>query len=167
MYKKVSILGDNVKKLILILLLLLLILPIKINALSSDYKDVLKDIVKVSSSKDKINIYLFYGDGCPHCEKEMTFLDEIKVKYGNKVNIYKYETWYNDNNLELMKKIKELMQEDVSGSVPLTVVGEKSYMGYSEYVGEKIENQIIKYLEILKPSESSHPVMLGFVFSVV
>ena len=28
---------------------------------------------------DKITLYLFYGDGCPHCAEEKLFLDENNV----------------------------------------------------------------------------------------
>ena len=27
-----------------------------------------------AQSQNKINLYFFYGDGCPHCEKEDVFL---------------------------------------------------------------------------------------------
>ena len=30
---------------------------------------------------DKITLYLFYGDGCPHCASEKLFLEEIKDEY--------------------------------------------------------------------------------------
>ena len=30
----------------------------------------------VNASEKKLNIYLFYGDGCPHCALEEEFLDD-------------------------------------------------------------------------------------------
>ena len=154
------------KKLIIVFLFLLL-LPLNINALSSNYKDVLKDIINISSSDDKINIYLFYGDGCGYCKKENLFLDEIESKYGDNVKIYRYETWDNDENFELMKKAKEFMNDDINGAVPYTVIGEKTYVGFSETYGERIEKQIIEYLDMQHLPESLKPVILGFIYSAV
>ncbi len=153
------------KKVIIILFLLLL--PLNIYALSSDYKDVIKNIINEKASEDKVNIYLFYGDGCPHCENELLFLNVIKEKYGDKVEIFKYETWYNDNNLKLMKKAKEYMKEEISGTVPFTIIGEKSFVGYSNSYSEKMEKQIMEYLDIQLLPDSLHPVILGFIFSTI
>ena len=49
----------------------------------------------ISYSKEKINIYLFYGEGCPHCEELKNYLITKKnhilifthLKYGIIVQI--------------------------------------------------------------------------------
>ena len=53
-----------------------------------------------------VNIYLFYGDGCPHCAEEEQWLEGIKEKYNN-VHVYMYETWYDEDNDALMNQLKE------------------------------------------------------------
>lgn len=122
-------------------------LPFNSYALSDDYKDILADIVDVEKEEDKINIYLFYGDGCPHCEKEMKLLKQLKDKYDNAINLYFYESWHDDDNRELLFKAKKMFKLEENERVPFTVIGEKHYMGYSEFVGTDIEKRIRNYLE--------------------
>lgn len=103
--------------------------------------------------EEKINVYFFYGDGCPHCAKEEEFLEEVKNDYGDKVNIFYYETWNNVDNKNKMLTVKSLLQRPENVSVPFTVVGKESYVGYNDYVGEKIELKIREYLDLVTNNE--------------
>ena len=125
-------------RLILFILLLLLIIPIPTFALSTNYVDKTKDIVGVEQEENKINVYFFHGQGCPHCAKEEEFLKELEDKYKDLVNIYKYETWYNNENKDLMLK---------NVAVPFTVIGSEANTGYNDYVGDKLEKIVISYLD--------------------
>src|SRR5699024_2011339 len=49
------------------------------------------------SENDPVNIYFFYGDGCPHCAEAEEFFDSIEDEYGDMYNIVFYETWSNDD----------------------------------------------------------------------
>ena len=139
---------------LIVLLFSLLILPRTVMAISDTYTDNIKDIVEVEEQEGKINLYFFFGDGCPHCAREETFLKELEKTYGDYVNIYMYETWYNEDNLLLMYKAKALMLDQVNQAVPYTIVGNQSYIGYADSVGDKIENDIKEYLEIITEDES-------------
>lgn len=136
------------KIIVYLFLFFLMLFPVSAKALSEEYKDNIYDIVGAYQEKDKINIYFFYGDGCPHCAKEERFFEDFKKTYGDFCNIYMYETWYNDENLDLMKSAKKKMKDDVNISVPYTVIGDKSFSGYSDYVGTKIEEYAKNYLNI-------------------
>ncbi len=144
----------NKYKLLIIAFFLLIIFPIKTYAISSKYKDVVKDVVDVEQQDDKVNIYFFYGSGCAHCAKEEKFLKALKDRYGDRINVYKYETWYNDDNLELMKKAKIVMKDDVNIAVPYTIIGDNSFNGYSDNVGRRVETKVKEYLEIISEEES-------------
>jgi thiol-disulfide isomerase/thioredoxin len=41
-----------------------------------------------------LNVYFFWGDGCPHCAEEEPFLESLEKKYPQ-VNVVDYEVWYN------------------------------------------------------------------------
>ena len=58
----------------ILLLSLFLFFPIDSYALVDDYKDVVHERVNVEQEENIVNIYLFYGDGCPHCAREEKFL---------------------------------------------------------------------------------------------
>ena len=89
-----------------LLLLFLALLPIKSLAISKDYEDLLYKVLDEKVEEEKINVYFFYGDGCPHCAKEEEFLEELKNEYGDKVNIFYYETWNNVDNKNKMLTVK-------------------------------------------------------------
>ena len=134
------------KLLITILLVLSLFVPITSFALSNDYKDVASEITKDEVKENVVNIYFFHGDGCPHCAREETFLEEIKEKYKEKINVIEYETWNNDDNKDLMLKVKEYMGANVNQAVPFTVIGEKNFTGYNTAIGGEMESELQVYL---------------------
>lgn len=92
------------KSLRLLLISFFLLLPINVNAISQDYEDIIHHITEEKVEDNKINIYAFVGEGCPHCHKEQEFLKDIEKKYAEKVNIFIYETWYDKNNLKIFEK---------------------------------------------------------------
>ena len=97
-----------------------------------------------AEEKEKITLYLFHGNGCPHCAEEIEFLKKIENKYD--IKIEKYEVWYNKENAELDKKIRESM--DITNSyVPMTVIGDTVLIGYSSSTASKIERAIQHYSE--------------------
>ncbi len=94
-------------------------------------------------AKETVNLYLFHGDGCPHCAAEREFLDEIKDNYEN-LDIHLYEVWYDEENQELMQKVKDALNIEQNG-VPLTVIDSDYYIGYNTDTGMKIEDKIKNY----------------------
>lgn len=134
------------KRFIKILLLLLVVLiPFNSLAVSSHYKDKVGKIVSVEREDNKINVYLFHGRDCPHCAEEKVWLEDIKDKYKNELNIYYYEVWYDLENAKLMDQVLKEFSIKKS-AVPLTIIGEKYYIGYSKSIGSSIENVIKSYL---------------------
>ena len=111
------------KKIKILVFLLLLIIPFSIKA------------------ESKVDLYLFYGDGCPHCAEEEEFLDEY-LKENDDVELHKYEVWYNDDNKELLEKIKEVLKDDSTG-VPYMIIGNDPIIGYTSGItDEKIKCMI-------------------------
>lgn len=94
-------------------------------------------------AKEKLNLYLFWGDGCPHCEKEQEYLKEIEEEFPN-VNIIKYEVWYNEDNNALMKQIAQKTNKSLSG-VPVTIIGQTIITGFSEGTKQQLRRAISYY----------------------
>lgn len=128
-----------------LLLIVLLIFPVNAEAVNSDYQDVLGSIIEDSTNNDKITIYFFHGDGCPHCAEEQEKLDELLITYGNYIEIKDYEVWHSNSNNNLMLKAKDKFSETQAG-VPFTVIGDKSFIGYNSTIGREIEETIQYYL---------------------
>lgn len=141
-----------------ILLILLLLFPICTFALSDDYKDVIHDITKTEVEEDKINLYLFHGSECPHCEEERKFLKSIEEEYEDYLNIHYFEVWHSEDNLKLMNKVIEKLEITQKG-VPLTIIGEDYFVGYSKTTGSRIENKIKEYALLENSNEVKIPIL--------
>ena len=64
----------------------------------NDYE--VKDVVvedhheeDIEEAKEKINIYLFWGNGCSHCSNLKAFMASIEEEYGKYYNLYTFEVW--------------------------------------------------------------------------
>ncbi len=101
-------------------------------------ESTLEDIVR---EENKVNIYFFWGDGCPSCAEELEILKKIEEEYGDYYNLYTFETWYNDNNVELLKMFASSMNDQVSG-VPYTIIGTKSFIGFNDKYNNLFVNEI-------------------------
>ena len=93
-------------------------------------------------AKDRINIYLFWGDGCPHCEHEFEFLESIDQKYADLFNLYGFEVWKNEENKNLMTKFENALNVQATG-VPFAVIGDVVVTGFSEKTKETLKQEIL------------------------
>lgn len=126
-----------------VLLFLLLFLPLNISA--KEYMDVVYDVVGEEKS-DTVTLYLFHSEVCIHCKYENKFLKQMEAKYKDKLRIVKFQTYKNEYNQNLMKEVKEMMECDQNG-VPFTVIGETFFVGYSDAIGDQIDQTIKSYIE--------------------
>ena len=84
--------------------------------------------IPLTSAREKVNIYLFYGQECPHCEALIEKLEYLKDMYP--IKVYMYETWHNSDNALLARKVAEKLEVNITG-VPFTVINNTSMSGYS------------------------------------
>ena len=99
----------------LLLLIILLITPLTIKA-----------------ENNKLNVYLFKGEGCSHCEEALEWFNNLDDYTKNKFNLIQYEVWHNKDNHDLMKKVAEIMNDDPSRlGVPYIIIGKQSFIGFS------------------------------------
>lgn len=93
------------------------------------------------SANRNLNIYFFWGDGCPHCEKELKLLNFLENKQ-SQIRVYDYDIYESNENVGLLKRVAEHLNARVDG-VPFTVIGDKYFVGFSESItSEQIEDQI-------------------------
>ena len=118
----------RVKQILIVIILLLVLIPIpKVNA------------------KEKLNLYLFWGDGCPHCALEKEYLEDLKKEY-KKLNVIQYEVWYNEENNTFLKQIAEKTNKSLTG-VPVTIIGQTIITGFKESTEQQIKRAIEYYLD--------------------
>ncbi len=92
----------------------------------------------------QIDLYFFYGQGCPHCAKEEVFLAKLEKENKN-LNIHRYEVWHDRDNAELLAKIAKNLNLTVSG-VPILFIGTENIVGFgNESSSGKNITQMLQY----------------------
>jgi len=90
-----------------------------------------------AAKQHKVVIYLFWGDGCPHCAAAKPFLNELTQRYAN-AELRAYEVWYVPKNQEIFKKMTAAYGFEPHG-VPTIFIGNQYWEGYSDQIGQEIE----------------------------
>lgn len=93
------------------------------------------------------NIYFFYGDGCPHCNREEEFLEELKEDFPE-ISIQAYEVWNHVDNARFLATVGRKLNLDISG-IPVLIVGDDCFVGFhsKETTGGEIRKAVENYLE--------------------
>ena len=115
------------KKILLILTMFLIIPFAKVNA-------------------QTVDVTMFYGNGCPHCAKEEKYLKVLEKQLGQNINVQTYEVWDNKENNELLTKVRTTLNDKDEG-VPFTVIGNKTFNGFSDKIAKEIKQTIFNNLK--------------------
>jgi cytochrome c biogenesis protein CcdA/glutaredoxin len=103
-------------------------------------------------AKQKVELWLFWGQGCPHCAAEKPFLEELAKKYPQ-LEIKEFEVYYNKENQQLFEKVAKAYNTS-AGGVPMTFVGKDFVLGFGtkETTGKQIEDLVKNCLSSSCPS---------------
>ena len=97
------------------------------------------------NAKEKVNLYLFWGDGCPHCAMEKEYLETLEKEFPN-LTITKYEVWYNEENKSFLNKIATETNNSFTG-VPVTIIGQTIIKGFGTTTEQEIRRAVSYYTE--------------------
>jgi glutaredoxin len=97
-----------------------------------------------------LDVYLFWRVGCTHCERAIESLDRLAVA-NPELRLHKLEVSGSRANAALMLEAATRVGVE-AGSVPLTVVGDRAWVGYDARIGREIEAHIAACLEKACPS---------------
>ena len=111
------------KKLYILIITLLCIIPINVFA---------KD-------NNKVTLYLFHRETCPHCKAEIKYLDKIKEKYLY-LEIKEYEV---SENKKLYQSVIDKI--GTGDKTPITIIGSKVIIGFGDNTKNEIERSIKEY----------------------
>lgn len=109
---------------------------------------------ETEETPSKVNVYLFRGEGCPHCEEMLEFFDSIEEEFGQYYTMNTYEVWYNQDNADLMEEVAEKLGVSATG-VPFLVIGDQTWNGYASSYDAEIEAKILSEYN----SDSRYDVM--------
>jgi thiol-disulfide isomerase/thioredoxin len=87
-----------------------------------------------------VHIYLFWGDGCPHCALAKPYFESLAGKYPL-VIYHSYEIYHDAANQKLFSDLAAANGFEISG-VPTALVGQYLMVGYSEEYNPQIEEVV-------------------------
>jgi len=104
------------------------------------------------SAQNNIEIYFFWGQGCPHCAQEKPFLDQLKQKYPQ-LEIKEFEIYNSKENQDLFNRIVQAYNTQPYG-VPMTFIGKNFVVGFNseDTTGKEIEDLVENCLNNYCPS---------------
>ncbi|MBO6195377.1 MAG: hypothetical protein J6O56_03405 [Bacilli bacterium] len=117
-----------------LVLALVLFIPFMVNVHAEEKK---------TEEKSKVNVYLFRGDGCPHCAEAEEWFDGLAKdeEFSKYYELVDYEVWYNEENAKFMDEVAKALNTEASG-VPFIVVGKKYFSGFSSEMSDEIKTAI-------------------------
>jgi len=93
-----------------------------------------------SHNENAVCIVYFYSDTCPHCQNTKPFLNEMELKYGDKISITRYDV-SQPENVALYNKF--CTAKNYSGkSIPLIGINDNFFVGEDE-IRNNLEQEII------------------------
>lgn len=99
-------------------------------------------IKPIAAQEKHVNVYMFWGNGCPHCAKEKEFLEALDEN-NPEVKLYDFEIYENKQNRQYFIEVGKVLETDTTG-VPLTIIGDEVFIGYSPTITpDKIKERII------------------------
>ena len=90
-----------------------------------------------NGDKGDMVLYVFWGDGCSHCEEARPMLGRLDAEYRD-LNIRSFEVWYSPANQALFEKMGEKFGITSGLGTPTFFLGDTYWVGYSETIDESI-----------------------------
>ena len=88
----------------------------------------------------EVELFYFYGTGCPNCEKVKPVINSLAKRKG--LIVKEYEVWYNKKNRSMLLSMARERNLNVKG-VPAVIIVNDLYMGVKEISG--IPDKLGKY----------------------
>ncbi len=77
-----------------------------------------------------VNVYYFWGDGCPVCAQQRVFLDWLEEHYPE-VRVHAFEVYYETVNRLLLQAFSDAFDQAVVG-VPVTFIADQGWIGFNQ-----------------------------------
>lgn len=91
------------------------------------------------SDKGSLALYVFWGEGCSHCEDAKPFLAELDNTYLS-LRIRGFEIWYDEENASLFTQMADHYNIPAGGrGTPTFFLGSRYWTGFSEAIGADIK----------------------------
>lgn len=112
------------------------------------------------SSEGKVCVILFYGATCPHCAQERDFWKNIlsNPQFSKNLKLIELEVYYNQTNQQLLLDVaKRFNISENQLGVPLTIIGDKAFLGFAYSQNS----------EISSPTSNNNFILIGLALIFV
>jgi cytochrome c biogenesis protein CcdA/glutaredoxin len=120
----------------------LLLLALPVSAASSEEGTCSVQQPGTCGQEQSICIYLFYGQGCPHCERAKPVIDALAAKYPQ-VQLKTYEIYFNTTNQAMFREFRTRYGVTEDG-VPTLFIGDRALVGETA-IRTQLEERIVWY----------------------
>ena len=142
-----------------LLVLLLVLVPVTF----ANAKKTTTTTTASAKAPNTVNIYVFYGDGCPHCADLEDYIKnnlkkDSRVK--DYINVTYYETWYDTTNQQFLSVVAQTLGVEIKG-VPFMLIGDQYFSGYGSQMNEDIVAKIVeqkqnsKYVDVIEKAKKA------------
>ncbi len=90
-----------------------------------------------------VNVYYFWGDGCPVCVQQRAFLDWL-VEHYPEVEVHAFEVWHEVENRPRLQALSDAFGRPVR-AVPVTFIGEDSWIGFNQVASVQMTASVEAY----------------------
>lgn len=106
-----------------------------------------------------LDLYVFWGDGCPHCEEQKPFLADLAARHPELL-VHSHEVWRDDTNHVLFRTLARFHGIE-AGAVPTVFVGGRAFIGDAPEIRRAIEATIEAALARAPPVVEAEPAPSG------
>ena len=96
-----------------------------------------------------VDVYLFHGDGCPHCTTAIDFLREMRTEHPT-LHVRDYEVWYEEANQDILVAFATAYGRPVQG-VPMIFLGDEAWIGFGPSTERDLRLRIAQYEAVAAP----------------
>ena len=108
-----------------------------------------QDAVASPPEARTVDIYLFHGDGCPHCANAIAFLNDLREEHPTLL-VHDYEVWYDQQNRDLFARIVDAYGRTVEG-VPVILLGDEMWTGFGASIERDLRQRVAQYETVPAP----------------
>jgi len=100
---------------------------------------------------ENVRMFVFWGEGCPHCDEQKPFLRELEQRYSD-LEIREFEVFRTNAHHQLF--IALALAHDIEpGSVPTVFVGGRAYVGDGPQIRREMEQTIRQEIATLRGTD--------------
>lgn len=102
-----------------------------------------------------VDLYFFYGDGCPYCDAQKTFLLELQEAVPSLI-VHAFEVYNDAGNQRLLSSLAQNHGRDIRG-VPATFIGQNVLIGFDNRTATIIRDLVNQYTQTPDLDPTQYP----------